>query len=328
MRYILEGSVRKAGNRIRLTAQLIDAETNHHLWAERYDRSLEDVFEVQDELTGAIYSTLLKKFIDIEFERTIRRKPTDLDAYSLVLRAYGHIFRMTRADNDAAYEAAEAALALDPHYSRAHSTMAWVYLYRVFLGQADDPMQALEMGRLEAQKAIEADRNDYWSYGALGGAEIWMGHHERALSALDRAIALGPNSADIRALHGLVLNYLGRPEEGLADIELAIRLNPHHPDWYLIVWGRSLYLLGRHADAVPVLQRLVDSGTELLPSYLLMIANHMAIGRSNEARDVVPALLDVSPDFTLAQVPQFAPFKKKADLDRFLDLLRQAGLPE
>ncbi len=327
-RYVLEGSVRKAGNRIRLTAQLMDAETNHHVWAERYDRSLEDIFEIQDELTSAIYSSLLKKLIDIGLERTIRRKPTDLDAYSYALRAFGLMYRMTRADNDAAFDAAEAALALDPHYSRAHSAMAWAHIYRVFLGQADDPKEALEKARVEARKAIEADRNDYWSYGALGGAEIWMGHHERALSALERAVALGPSSADMRALNAMVLNYLGRPEEGLADIELAVRLNPHHPDWYLVVWGRSLYLLGRHVDAVPVLQRLVDSGTELLPSYLLMIANYMAIGRSNEARDVVPALLEVSPDFTLAQVPQVAPFKKKEDLDRYLDLLRQAGLPE
>ena len=155
-----------------------------------------------------------------------------------------------------------------------------------------------------------------------------MGHHERALAALERAVALGPNNADMRALNALVLNYIGRPEEGLADIELAVRLNPHHPDWYLVVWGRSLYLLGRHADAVPVLQRLVDTGTELLPSYMLMIANYMAIGRSNEARDVVAVLLEAAPDLTLAQVPQFSPLKNKEDLDRYLSLLRQAGLPE
>jgi TolB-like protein/Tfp pilus assembly protein PilF len=327
VRFVLEGSLRKAGKRIRLTAQLIDAVTNHHVWAERYDRSLEDVFEVQDELTSAIYSTVLKKFVDIEFERTVRQTPKDLDAYQLVLRAFGLINRMTRADCEAGFKAAEAAIALDPHYGRAHTAMAWAHLYRAFLGQADDPKEALEMGRAEAQKAIEADRNDYWSYGALGGAELYLGHHERAQTALKRAIELGPSNADMRAVNALLLNYQGFPDEGLADIRLAIGLNPHHPDWYLVVWGRALYLLGRHEEAVPVLQRLKDSGTELLPAYLLMIANFTAIGRSNDAQEVLTKFLAADPDFTLAQVSQLVPFKKREDLQRFLNLLRDAGLP-
>lgn len=329
-RYVVEGSVRKAGDRIRLTARLINTETNRNIWSERYDRSIEDIFAVQDELTSAVYSTLLKKLVDFGFEQTARKKPTDLDAYSHVLRAFGLMFRMPRTDILAAFDAAEAALAIDPHYSRAHTAMAYAHLYRVLLGQVDDPKQALETARVEAQKAIEADRNDYWSYGALGAAEIWMNHHERAQLALERAVALGPNSADMRALNALVVNFLGRPEEGLADIELATRLNPNHPDWYIPIWGRSLYLLGRHDEAIAVLQRLAGSRAELLPmpSSLLLIANYMAKGRSNDARDLVAALLEVNPNFTLAQVPQFAPFKKDGDRDRFLDLLRRAGLPE
>jgi adenylate cyclase len=327
-RYILEGSVRKADNRIRLTAQLIDAETNHHVWAERYDRALEDVFEVQDELTSAIYSTLLKRFVDIELEQTIRQTPKDLDAYQHVLRAVGLINRINRADLDTAVEALQAAIALDPTYGRAHAMMAWADIYRAFMGQADDFRDALEKGRAEAQKAIEADRNDYWSHGALGGAELYLGHHDRALPALARAVALGPSNADMRAVRAVALNYVGRPEEGLADIELAMCLNPHHPDWYSLAWGRALYLLGRHEEAATVLQRLEDAGTEFLPSYLLMIANHMAMGRTKEAGEILVALLEMKPDLTAAQVPQIVPFKEKEDIDRFLGLLRQAGLPE
>jgi TolB-like protein/Tfp pilus assembly protein PilF len=330
VRYVLEGTVRKAGNRIRVTAQLSDCITNGSVWAERYDRSLEDVFEVQDELTGAIYSTLLKKLVDIGFEQAARKKRADLDAYGHVSRAFGLISRLTRADIKAAVDAAEAALAIDPFYARAHTALAHAYLHRALLGQADDAKEELEKARVEALKAIEADRNDYWGYGVLGGAELWMGHHERAQSALERAVALGPNSADMRALEALMLNFVGRPEEGLADIKLAVRLNPNHPDWYMAIWARSLYLLGRHAEAVAALQRLVGSRTEALPipSLLLIIANYAAIGRLNEARDFVPALLQISPNFTLAHVPKFAPFRKKESLGRFLDLLRQAGLPE
>jgi adenylate cyclase len=240
VRYVLEGAVRKAGDRIRLTTQLIDTETNSHLWAERYDRALEDIFEVQDELTSAIYSTLLKRFVDIELQRTIRQRPRDLDAYELVLRGTGLINRGTRADLDMAFEALQAAIALDPGYGRAHAMLAWAHMYRAFLGQADDYTHALEMGRSEAQKAIDADRNDYWSHGALGSAELYLGHHERALPAIGRAIELAPCSADMRAVKAIALNYLGRPEEALADVELAIRLNPHHPDWYLVASARAL----------------------------------------------------------------------------------------
>ncbi len=327
-RYVLEGSVRRAGNRVRLTAQLIDAQTNRHIWAERYDRSLEDVFEVQDELTGAIYSTLLTKLMSVGLEQSVRQKPTDMDAYSHSLRAFGLMYRLTRADIDAAEDSAKMALAADPRYARGHVAMAWAHIHRVFMGQQADPLGRLKQARAEAQKAIETDRNDYWSFGALGGAELWLGNHDRALTALERAVALGPNSADMRALYAVVMNFLDRPEEGLVNIELAVRLNPHHPDWYLLPWSRSLYLLGRHGETLPLLRRLIDSGVETLPGYLQIIANYSALGLVEEARQVVPALMEVSPSFSLTHVPRYTPFKNPQDLNRFVGLLREAGLPE
>ncbi len=247
VRYVLEGSVRKAGNRIRLNAQLIEAETNRHVWAERYDRTLEDVFEVQDELTNAINNTLLQKFRQIGFERSLHRAPRDMSAYDHVQRAFGLLLRINRADNEEAKREAEAALELDPDYARAHMTLAWVHLYSVYLGQTDDPAHEHELARQAARKAVAADKDDFWSHAALGGAELFLGHHERALSALEHAVALSPNNADARAMRGMALNFLGRPEEALADLEFAFRLNPHHPDWYLIPMGRAQYMLGRHA---------------------------------------------------------------------------------
>jgi len=326
--YILEGSVRKAGNRIRLTAQLIDAETNSHVWAERYDRAFDDIFEVQDELTSAIYSTLLKRFVDIEMEPAIRQRPQDLNAYELVLRALGHINRGTRANLDSAFEALQAAVALDPGYGRAHAMMAWANIHRALQGQVDDYGQALEKGRAEAQKAVRADRNDYWSHSALGGAELYLGHHDRALPSLERALELAPCNADVRALRAMSMGYLGRPEEALTDIELAKRLNPHHPDWYFYSSAQALYLLDRHHEAITDLQRFVDAGTEFLPTYLLMIANYSATGRSDKASEVLSILLERRPDFTLEHVPAIIPFKEKEHIDRLQALLHDAGLPE
>jgi adenylate cyclase len=330
VQYVLEGTVRKAGNLIRATAQLSDAITGNCVWAERYDRAIEHVFEVQDELTAAITSTLLNKLIDIGLEQTARRKPADLGAYGHVLRASRLVSRMTRSNIQSAIDAAEAALALDPSYSRAHTALAHAYLHCALLGRATDAKERLKKAHAEALRAIEADRSDYWGYGVLGGAELWMGHHERACSALQRAVTLAPNSADMHALNALVMNFGGRPEEGLAGIDLAVRLNPGHPDWYVPIWARSLYLLGRHTDAALVLDRLIASRTEALPipSFLLMIANYAAMGCYDEARGLVPALLQISPEFTLEDVPQFAPFKEQESLTRFLSLLREAGLPD
>lgn len=327
-RYVLEGSVRKAGNRIRLTAQLIDAATNRHVWAERYDRAFDDIFDVQDELTSAIYSNLLARFVDIEMEPTSRQKPRDLNAYELVLRAVGHINRGTRADLDTAYDILQSAVALDPGYGRTHAMLAWAHIHRALQGQVDDAAQSLKDARGAAQKAIDADRNDYWSHGALGGADLYLGDHDRALPSLGRALDLAPCNADIRALRAMAMGYLGRPEEALTDIEMAMRLNPHHPDWYYYASAQGHYLLGSYEAALTELRKLEDAGTEFLPTYLLMIASSTAAGRSKDASEVLSSLLTRHPGFTIGDVPAIVPFKEKAHLGQFLSLLRDAGMQD
>jgi adenylate cyclase len=328
VRYVLEGSVRKAGNRIRLNAQLIEAETGHHVWAERYDRTLEDVFEVQDELTNTIQNTLLQKVRESGMDSALSRAPKDMNAYDQTLRAFGLVLRFNRANNEEAMREARAALDLDPGYARAHMVLAWAYLYSVWSAWTDDVEQAIERGYEAAQKAIAADRNDFWGHAALGFAELCLHRHERALPALDRALALNPNSADVRAMRGMVLNFLGRPEEGLKDIELAIRHNPHHPDWYLIGIGRAYYMLGRYEEAVPLIERLVAATPELAVGRLLLVAVYVGSGRLDAARAEVSAYLEINPGLTIGQVRMIVPFQKEEDLERYCDLLRQAGLPE
>jgi adenylate cyclase len=328
VRYVLEGSVRKAGNRIRLNAQLVEAETNHHVWAERYDRGLEDIFEVQDELTGTIINALLHKVLQSGMERAMRRMPTDMDAYDHYLKAFGLLFRFNRESNLEAQRESEAALALDPDYARAHMVLAWAHLYAYWSVWTEDPPEALERACQAAQKAISADRNDFWGYAALGFAELSMGRHDRALSAVDRAVALSPNNADARAIRAMVLNFLGHPEEALEEMERAVRLNPHHPDWYLIGLGRIHYMLGRHEDTIPPLQRLVDNAPDLAFGRLSLAANYLAVGRLEDGRAEIAAVLEASPSLTVAQVGAIVPFARQEDLDRYLDLLRQAGLPE
>jgi adenylate cyclase len=241
---------------------------------------LEDVFEVQDELTNTIQNTLLQKV----------RESGMNSAMNMVL--------------------------------------AWAHLYMVWSAWTDDVEQAIERGYEAAQKAIAADRNDFWGHAALGFAELCLHRHERALSALDRALALNPNSADVRTMRGMVLNFLGRPEEGLNDIELAIRHNPHHPDWYLIGIGRANYMLGRYEEAIPHIERLVAATPELAVGRLLLVAVYAASGRLDAARAEVSAYLKINPGLTIGQVRLIVPFQKEEDLERYCDLLRQAGLPE
>jgi adenylate cyclase len=328
VRYVLEGSVRKAGNRIRLNAQLIEAETGHHVWAERYDRTLEDVFEVQDELTSTIQNTLLQKVRESDIDSALRRAPKDMNAYDHMWRAFGLFLRFNRANNEEAMREAQAALDLDPGYARAHMVLAWAYLYTVWSAWTDDVEQAIERGYEAAQKAIAADRNDFWGHAALGFAELCLHRHERALSALDRALALNPNSADVRTMRGTVLNFLGRPEEGLREVELAIRHNPHHPDWYLLGAGRAYYMLGRYEDAIPTLERLATAMPELTTGRLLLAAVYAAADRQAESEAEVSSVLKDNHTLTLAYMRATVPFQKQEDLDRYLDPLRQAGLPE
>ena len=328
VRYVLEGSVRKAGSRVRLNAQLIEAETGHHVWAERYDRTLEDVFEVQDELTSTIQNTLLQKVLDSGIDSALRRAPKDMNAYDHMLRAYGLLLRFNRANNEESIREAQAALDLDPGYARAHMVLAWAHLYSVWSAWTDDIEQAIERGYEAAKKAVAADRNDFFGHAALGFAELCMHRNDHALSALDRAVALNPNSADAHAVRGVALNFLGRPEEGLREVELAIRHNPHHPDWYLMGAGRAYYMLGRYEDAIPTLERLTTALPELTTGRLLLAAVYAAADRQVEAEAEVSSVLKDNPTLTLAYTRATVPFQKQEDLDRYLDLLRQAGLPE
>jgi adenylate cyclase len=328
VRYVLEGSVRKAGNRIRLNAQLIEAETGHHVWAERYDRTLEDVFEVQDELTTTIQNRLVQRVRDSGIEGLMRQAPADMNAYDHMLRAMGLLLRFNRTNNEEAMREARAALDLDPDYGRAHAMLAWAHLYSVWSAWANDIAQAIEQGHVAAKEAVAADRNDYWSYSALGFAELCKHRNDHAIAALDRAVALNPNSADVHAMRGIALNYLGRPKEGLREVELAIRHNPHHPDWYLMGSGRAYYMLGRYEEAMPILERATTALPDLTIGRLLLAAVYVAAGRQAQGEAEIASIRTESPSVTLAYVRTTVLFQKDEDLERYCDLLRRAGLPE
>ena len=325
--YVLEGSVRKSANRIRLTAQLIDAQTNRHIWGQRYDRAFEDVFAVQDELTGAILNSLLHEFRDIESTRILEQAPKNLDAYNHVLRAWSLFYLYDRENIEAARHEAEAALELEPRYARAHVILAWFHIYNA-LEWSDDPAQSLKLAHQAALNAISANDRDFWGYATRGFVELYQHQHDRAKSSLERAVALGPNNADSRALHASVLSFSGESQDAADEMELAIRLNPHYPSWYTLTIGQVYFTVGRHQEAIVLLEDVLDRGTDLTEARLLLAANYSAVGRESEARDQIAELVQSHPDFDVSHAARQSPYRDREDLERYLDLLRRAGLPE
>ncbi len=326
--YVLEGGVRRAGGRVRITAQLIDAASGHHLWAERYDRDMDDIFAVQDEIARIIVGALGAKLRETDIDRAMRKEPASLDAYDLVLRAMAHFARLDKADMAEARALCESAIELDPGYARAYAWLAWTYMQDRFSGWADDPDEWLERGYEAARRAVSLDDTDYFGHLPLGIFNAFMGRHDQAVTELERAVELNPNYADSYLQLGNALAFAGRPEEAVAALETAIRLNPHSPPWYQLILGRAYLVWRRYEDAVRPLERAVNAGPGMTQARAALAATYAALGRGAEARAAAAEIVKTMPHFTVGYVAKVLSFAKPDDRDHFLGLLRQAGLPE
>lgn len=328
VKYVLEGSVRRAGNKVRLNAQLIDGESNRHIWAERYDRSLEDIFEVQDDLSNTIMNTLIQKIHGSTFDRAIRQPPQNMMAYDHYVYGMALILRLNKSDFLVAQQEASKVIELDPNYARGHILLAWTHIYSYFSGWSEDGGLALRQGHEAALKSIECDKNDFLGYSALGFAELFLKNHDRALNAIDIAVRLCPNNADARAMRASILNFTGDPEQALLEASLAIRHNPNHPDWYLIGPGRALFILERYQETLLYLERLVDA-TDDIPTWKAQLgATYMALGRETEARAEISNAMEIEPDLSITWLLSVTPFKDSQVIERYASLLSKAGLPD
>ncbi len=327
--HVLTGSVRRSANRIRISAQLIDAQTGSHVWADRFDRDMEDIFAVQDEIAAVIVNTLLGRLTHKEYERSLHRRPETLGAYDHALRASVLLTNWDREDTREARAAARLAVDMDPGFARGHALLAWAYSLEGVLRWSQNPDESFDKGYAAAIKAVELDYDEPWAHAALGFSELWGRHeHNHGLTSLRRAIELNPNNAHFRLWYSNGLCLAGRSEDGLAEIETAMRLNPNYPPIYLHFYARILATLQRYADALPLLERLVRLMPTSTNSLALFAACNIALGRKREAEAAVAQLLQVSPAFSLASVPRASPYERREDLETYLALLREAGLPE
>jgi adenylate cyclase len=327
VRYILEGSIRKAENRVRITAQLIDATTGFHLWAERYDRDLDDIFSVQDEITQKIVAALEVKLTEGEQERVARRYTESATAYDVYLRAREHYFRFTKEANMQAQQLYERAIEIDPNYAPAYAELSLTYFVEWYRQWSEDP-QALDRGLEAAQRAVTLDDALPEAHTMLGWIHLWRNQHEQAIVEGERAIALDPNYADGYARLGYILSFADRPEEAIGLIKKAMRLDPHYPFLYLCYLGHSYYLAGQVEEAVAALKRAVARNPNYLSSYRWLAAIYSELDHEEEARTAVAEILRISPRASIEFSRQSVPYKDQAILERCLDGLRKAGLPE
>ncbi|HXG20403.1 MAG TPA: tetratricopeptide repeat protein [Methylomirabilota bacterium] len=325
VRFLLEGSVRKAGNRVRITAQLIDATTGYHLWAERYDRDLQDIFAVQDEVTAKIVSALQVRLTAGEQERVKRPPTNNLEAYDCFLRGLEYRSHRTQEANAQARRMFERAIALDPHFAVAHAMLGLTQLSEITTQWTQDP-GALDQLLAIAQHAVALDDAQPAAYETLAYAYLAKKQHAQAIAAAERAIALDPNSADAYQTLGDILNFAGRGEEALTLVEKAMRLNPRYPVTYLWSLGQAYRLVGKREEAATVLRRAVIRNPDYLAAHMLLAVIYYELGREEEARAAAAEMLRINPRYSLAITKKLIPFQDPAAVEQVVNALEKAGL--
>jgi adenylate cyclase len=325
VRYVLEGSVRKAGGRVRITAQLIDAATGHHLWAERFDRDLADIFEVQDEVTSRIVATLAGKLAESERRRVRSGQTENLEAYDCVLRGRELWYSFSPEANREARRLYEKAIELDPDYARAYASLAWTYLTDHSERWADAEEQPLERALEVARRGVMVNPASHSNHLALGQVCLAKGLHDEAFEAFETAIALNPNDADGYAFLARALTFAGRPDEAIELVERAQRLNPASPRWYAWHLGMALYVARRYDDAAATFRKTRPLGDV---AYRWLAAAYGQLGREQDATAAAEAYLKLTPDFSIGHHLEVLRFQHAEDREHYAEGLRKAGLPE
>jgi tetratricopeptide (TPR) repeat protein len=328
VRYVLEGSVRKAGDRVRVTAQLIDGESGHHLWAERFDRTLEDVFDVQDEVTRRIVASLAGKVGESERRRARSGRSADRtahpEAYDLVLQGRELWFKFTDEKNRKARSLYEKAIALDPEYARAYASLAWTYLVEYESRWGDDPHAAYAKALELARKGVSVNPASHSNHLTLGQVYLWHGEHAMAIEALKTGIRLNPNDLDGYAFMARAMAFDGRHDIAVEKITTAIDIASNVPEWYYWVQGMTLTMARRYDEAVAAIDRMKDPGHNAL-RWRVVCRHHQ--GQDEEARQTMAQILRLKPDFSLARHMETMPFRLAEDRAHYEDALKAAGAP-
>ncbi len=326
VRYVVEGSVRKAGQRVRITAQLIDATTGHHRWAERYDRDLSDIFALQDEMTREIVTAVDVELTEGEQIRVWRESAGDMAAYEHFAKGRDHFSRFTQKAIAQAQQEFEKALSLNPRFAAAHAYVGWNYAV-AGVWWSEDRDEAFGAARAAVDRALSLDDTLADAHVVRAFVDLYSGEHARAERVADKAATLNPNSADIHNVLAMVRNFSGKPDRALVAARHARRLSPRTP-YILLELGRAFCLLERYDEAMEPLIRLNSDRPYWLTARTLLIVVFIGAGRVEMAKQHAAEVLRTSPDFSVGSWARTLPYKNPDDRERYLDALRKAGLPE
>ena len=325
VRYVLEGSVQRTVGRVRISAQLVDATTGYHIWAERYDQEVRDIFALQDAVTQQIVRTLAVKLTEAERARLGRTVTADLAAYDLVLRGEQERWRTTPEGNLESRRLFVKALDLDPGYARAYLGLSWAHLQSFQFGWNTD-LEGLTRARELAERALALDGTLTQAHTVLAQIHLWRREHDQAIAEAERAVALAPNDADGYETLAEVLAWAGRPEDSIRSIQHAIRLNPHPPFFYGWTLGHAYYLARRDREAVDTLKKVLQENPNFLPVYAYLAVLYTEQGREQDAREAWHKAGHLSPRVSSSNIGHRLPYRRAADVDRVAAAMRKAGL--
>ncbi len=324
VRYILEGSVRKSEDRVRITAQLIDATTGHHLWSERYDRDLKDIFALQDEITMKIVTALQIKLTEGEQARMWGKKQKNLDVLLKGMEALSLWRKGTKESHMRQGQIAQEIIDMAPDYGGGYRVLGWYNWHLAITGKS--PRESIGKAFKLAQKALSLDESDVWSHALLGSIYLMMRKYEKAIAAGERSIELDPNGAMVHGLLGMTLSFADRPDEAIVHLKQGIRLNPFPAYWYFLRLGQSYRQKGQYDEALTTYKKGRQRATNAWVNHLQLAAIYVLLDRQEEAGAAAKKVLELYPNFSVELASKTLPFKNQADLKLVVDAMRKAGL--
>jgi adenylate cyclase len=327
VRYVLEGSVRKAGNRVRVTGQLVDAASGAHIWGDRFDRELTDIFAVQDELTQEIITALKVKLTSEQKDRLGRRNTIDEEAYDLFLRGRAHTWHATRSNSIEARDLLERAVTINPDFAAAHASIASTYLNDFANGWAENPDESLQAGLEIAERAVQLDGSDPEAHEKLAIALFFRRELDKALAEARYSLALAPSSAGGHALIARILTFSGDPASAIKMIDASMRLDPLYQGLALHFLAEARLSLGQFNEAAATLTERLKRDPNSATSHALLAACFGHLGRIAEAQATWAEVMRIAPNFSIERQRRILPYKNPADFEVRVEGMRKAGLP-
>ncbi len=327
VQYVLEGSIQRSGNKVRITAQFIDALKGRHLWAAQYDRELKDLFQLTDEVTAKVLPSVYMKLTGGGEGRLSRLNfPKDTEAFLKFLELIQSMRGLNPKDNARAKRLAEELIAMDPEWSMGPSMLARVHYMDVNLGISDSPKESLAKALELAQRAVAMDESHPTNFNTLGYVFSMMGQHERALAEFEKASTLCPSCSDPYMYIGYIQYCMDETDKAITSLQTALRLNPYPPTYYYAHLGNAYRHAGRYEEAIHAYKKAIQISPNFQMAHVGLVTSYSLLGREEEARLAAQEVLRVNPKFSVDVWAKAIPFRNREKLAHFADALRKAGL--